>query len=136
MKISNAPAVKREAEEESGKREKKPCFRWCHTVPVVLVPDRPTKDDAGRALLLLRQAFWTFPFADADLIPDGTLDLSQPPRLDESTHLVAPMTSVSHPAFSTKRQTYRAPVPARGFWSGALAERAPCHDGPAMTMMS
>jgi hypothetical protein len=78
---------------------------WCHSVPAVLVPDQPTKDDAQRALLVLRQAFWTFPFEDAQTVFDGTLevnvvDLSQPPRLDESTHLAALMTSVCRPCLS------------------------------------
>jgi putative DNA primase/helicase len=78
---------------------------WCHNVPALLVPPRPTKDDAERALLVLRQQFSTFPFADADLIPEGAdgvavVDLSQPPRLDESTHLAALMTSVCRPCLS------------------------------------
>jgi len=75
---------------------------WCHSIPAVEIPERPTKDDAQQALLVLRQAFWTFPFSDAATVFDGTLrvnvvDLSQPPNLDESTHLVALMTAVCRP---------------------------------------
>src|SRR5262249_8397536 len=75
---------------------------WCHSIPAVEIPERPTKDDAQQALLVLRQAFWTFPFSDAATVFDRTLrvnvvDLSQPPNLDESTHLVALMTAVCRP---------------------------------------
>jgi RepB DNA-primase from phage plasmid len=72
---------------------------WCHDVPDVSVPDRPTREDAQKALLTLRQAFSTFPYGDAAMLHDATgnvdvVDLSHPPGLDESTHLVALMTSV------------------------------------------
>jgi hypothetical protein len=78
---------------------------WCHAIPTVAVPERPTKDDAQKALLILRRAFWTFPFSDARMIASRELkvsvvDLSQPPQLDESTHLVALMTLVCRPCLS------------------------------------
>ena len=44
---------------------------WCHGVPDVSVPLRPTKQDAERALLTLREAFCTFPFGDAAMVPDA-----------------------------------------------------------------
>jgi putative DNA primase/helicase len=72
---------------------------WCHDVPDIVVPERPTKEEAQRALLVLRQAFQTFPFGDAVRFRDESLgvdvlDLAHQPQLDESTHLVALMTSV------------------------------------------
>jgi putative DNA primase/helicase len=78
---------------------------WCHSIPALTIIDRPTRDDAQRALLVLRQAFWTFPFGDANMIFDGTLgvnvvNLSEPAGLDESTHLVALMTSVCRACLS------------------------------------
>lgn len=70
---------------------------WCHNVPNVALPDRPTEGDARAALQRLRERFRTFPFADCKRIAEGELqvvDLSQPPGLDESTFLVALMTAV------------------------------------------
>ena len=78
---------------------------WCHGVPSPLVPHRPTKDEAERALLLLRQTFCTFPFDDAAMTRDAArgvdvVDLTALPQLDESTHLVALMTSVCRACLS------------------------------------
>jgi hypothetical protein len=38
---------------------------YCHRLPDIAVPDRPTRADAEAALLQLRRAFRTLPFADA-----------------------------------------------------------------------
>jgi hypothetical protein len=75
---------------------------WCHGVPSVAVSEKPTMDEAQQALLLLRQAYSTFPFGNAVMLPDpvrgiDVVDLSSPPQLDESTHLAALMTSVCRP---------------------------------------
>ena len=37
---------------------------WCHNVPELSIPERPTEADARAALLRLRRFFRTFPFAD------------------------------------------------------------------------
>ena len=44
---------------------------WCEKVPDLtgLIPDRPTKDCAAKALLLIREAFKTFCFADSETRP-------------------------------------------------------------------
>jgi hypothetical protein len=73
---------------------------WCHDVPGVSVPEHPTKEDAEKAFLMLRQTFGTFPFGDAVMVHDAArkveiVDLDHPPGLDESTHLVAIMTAVA-----------------------------------------
>jgi len=72
---------------------------WCHDIPDVMVPDKPTKSDAERALRRLRQFFRTFPFADAARLHDPDLavevvDLSKPAGLDESSFLAALVTAV------------------------------------------
>lgn len=71
---------------------------WCCTMPNLPVPAAPSEADARAALRLLRQAFRTFPFADAVRAGDPTLgievvDPSRPPGRDESAFLVALMTA-------------------------------------------
>ena len=72
---------------------------WCCKVPQVLVPPHCSRDEAGAALLLLRDAFKTFPFADAVRRHDPILgvdlvDLNNPPGRDESAMLTALLTAV------------------------------------------
>ena len=67
---------------------------WCESVPDValLVPAKPTIDQAAAALMVVRDAFKTFCFADAKTIVIGgvtVVDLSQPPGMDESSFLVS-----------------------------------------------
>ena len=67
---------------------------WCESVPDVasLVPAKPTIDQAAAALMVVRDAFKTFCFADAKTIVIGgvtVVDLSQPPGIDESSFLVS-----------------------------------------------
>jgi hypothetical protein len=66
---------------------------WCYKVPNVVVPDRPTQDDALRALNFLRTVFRTFPFADGERITDPDLGV-EVPGLDESSFLVGLITAV------------------------------------------
>ena len=76
---------------------------WCENIPDVadLVPAKPTKDDAARALAVIRETFQTFPFEDASAIDAGngvrTVDLKKPPGLDESAFLCSLMTGVCRP---------------------------------------
>ena len=72
---------------------------WCYKVPTVAVVDRPTQDDALRALNFLRRVFRTFPFADGERITDPDLGVEvisaeQKPGLDESSFLVGLITAV------------------------------------------
>src|SRR5262249_49913839 len=72
---------------------------WCHNIPNITVPTKPTKDDAKQALMLLRTFFRTFPFTDAARLYDQKLtveiiDLTQPAGLDESSFLAALLTAV------------------------------------------
>jgi hypothetical protein len=75
---------------------------WCARVPILTMPDQPSRKEAEAALRLLRERFRTFPFADASRKKDARLDLEvldvdQPPGLDESTFLVALLTAVCRP---------------------------------------
>ena len=70
---------------------------WCHNIPEINVPQRPTEMDARAALLRLRTFFQSFPFADSvRVVKNGMFvtDLSQPAGLDESVFLVALITAV------------------------------------------
>jgi putative DNA primase/helicase len=72
---------------------------WCHKIPNITVPAKPTESEAKRALTRLRQFFRTFPFADAARLHDRDLaveivDLSKPAGLDESSFLAALLTAV------------------------------------------
>ena len=72
---------------------------WCHNIPALGIPERPSKQQAKAALDRLRFAFRTFPFADSESLTDPVLgvpvvDLSKPAGLDESTFLAALLTGV------------------------------------------
>ncbi len=73
---------------------------WCARIPALpLLQESPTKLDAEVALSKLREAFRTFPFADATCRSDASLnvevvDVGKPPGLDESTFLSALLTAV------------------------------------------
>lgn len=76
---------------------------WCERIPVVDVPERPTKDEARVALQGLRLQLRTFAFADAPRValpgcPVPVADVAQPPGLDESAALVALLTAVCRPS--------------------------------------
>jgi hypothetical protein len=76
---------------------------WCCKVPALSVPERPGLEDARAALRLLRQAFRTFPFADAARKYDPVLrveivDPEVPPGRDESAFLAALLTAISRPS--------------------------------------
>jgi hypothetical protein len=99
-----------------------PCM-WCEKIPDLsgLIPDQPTKDDAAKALLLIRETFKTFCFADAlttyapydapyfpreekfeiDKLKSIELlvvDTATAPGLDESAFLAGLMTAVCRPS--------------------------------------
>ena len=58
----------------------------------LLVPDNPTMDQATAALIVVRDAFKTFCFADAKTVTIAgvtIVDLSHQPGMDESSFLVS-----------------------------------------------
>jgi hypothetical protein len=76
---------------------------WCERIPDLasFVPDRPTRGDAEAALVVLRDTFRTFCFADAAMVEkDGValVDLDQAPGMDESAFLTALLTAVCRPS--------------------------------------
>jgi hypothetical protein len=74
---------------------------YCHGVPTVTVSERPTREQAAAAVLTIRSAFRTFPFADSARRYDrglSVVDLDQPIGLDESAFLAALLTAVCRPS--------------------------------------
>jgi putative DNA primase/helicase len=72
---------------------------WCCGVPRLTLPAQASHADAEAALAELRQAFRTFPFADAPRRWDSSLaievvDIACPPERDESAFLHALLTAV------------------------------------------
>jgi CHC2 zinc finger len=72
---------------------------WCHSIPDVAIPAKPTKGEAERALRKVRGFFRTFAFADAARLydPDLGVEIVDPTRsagLDESSFLAALLTAV------------------------------------------
>jgi hypothetical protein len=70
---------------------------WCHNVPEVDIPERPTEEQAKDALLTLRRAFRTFPFADGERKEENKIqvtNLENPAGINESAFLVALLTAV------------------------------------------
>ena len=78
---------------------------WLENVPDLtgIIPERPTKDQAATALRLIRAAFSTFCYADADTLygdhaPVAVVDINKPPGKDESGFLTALLTAVCRPS--------------------------------------
>jgi hypothetical protein len=101
---------------------------WCERVPDVgdLVPLRPTRAQAEAALALIRDAFKTFCFADAETIKESgvsIVDLSKQPGLDESSFLTALLGAVCRPClwFAPGALFRGAPYSGSGAGKGKLA---------------
>jgi hypothetical protein len=74
---------------------------WCEPVADLSVPIMPTRSQAETALLLLRTAFRTFPFAGSPMVPDGdifVIDINKPPSAAESAFLAALLTACCRPS--------------------------------------
>jgi hypothetical protein len=77
---------------------------WCENMPDVagIVPLKPNKDAAAKALLLIRNTFRTFCFADAVMKSEGggvmAVDTEKPPGMDESSFLAALLTAPCRPS--------------------------------------
>jgi hypothetical protein len=72
---------------------------WCCKVPQLRIPEHPRLEDARAALRSLREAFKTFPFADAvrrydPILGVEVVDLEHSPGRDESAFLVALLTAI------------------------------------------
>jgi hypothetical protein len=79
----------------------RPHAMWCEPVPDLRVPIRPTRSQADAALLLLRTAFRTFPFAGSPTVSHGdifVIDVNKPPSAAESAFLAALLTACCRPS--------------------------------------
>ena len=103
---------------------------WRENVPDLsgYVPDQPTTDDAASALLLIRETFKTFCFADAETMEDcairtGVVNTSVPPNKDESGFLAALLTAVCRPSLHLSPGVLlrAAPMSGTGAGKGLLA---------------
>jgi hypothetical protein len=103
---------------------------WCERIPDLnsRVPSRPTREQAAAALLLIRETFKTFCFADAETIDDDqygvpVVDTAKPPGKDESAFLVALMTAVCRPSLHLAPGVLlrAAPMSGAGAGKGLLA---------------
>ena len=99
--ITTAPLLRHDGTIISSKGYDPASGMWCEKVPDLAgqVPERPSKEEAAAALRSIRDAFKTFCFADAQTVPDpemglAVVDVTQPPRQDESGFLAALVTAV------------------------------------------
>jgi hypothetical protein len=107
---------------------------WCENVPDLsgLVPARPTREEAAAALLALRTAFRTFPFADAEMVHDEgqpvpMVDISKPPGADESGFLVGLLTAAARSSLHLAPGMLLTAAPMSGAGAGkGLLARCTC----------
>jgi hypothetical protein len=76
---------------------------YCHGIPEIAVPERPTREQAQIALQTIRNTFRTFPFADAARRHDvvlgvDTVDHGEPIGIDETSFVCALLTAVCRPS--------------------------------------
>jgi hypothetical protein len=76
---------------------------YCHGIPEIAVPERPTHEQAQAALQTIRDTFRTFPFADAARRHDVALgvdivDHGKPIGIDETSFVCALLTAVCRPS--------------------------------------
>ena len=103
---------------------------WCENIPALvgLVSEWPTRREAAAALLLIRDTFKTFCFADAETIYDAYLgvaivDVGKPPGADESAFLASLLTAVCRPSLHLAPGLLlrAAPLSGAGTGKGLLA---------------
>ena len=96
--ITTAPILKNDGSIRIASGYDRETGLWCHNIPDLNIPERPTEADARAALHRVRRFFRTFPFADGARLPDAEQaevnDLERSPGLDESIFLVALLTAV------------------------------------------
>jgi hypothetical protein len=127
--IAAAPLLREDGTISSGEGYEPISGMWREDVPDLtgLIPDRPTKDDAARALRLVRETFKTFCFADAETIDDAAgvavVATSVAPGRDESAFLVALLTAVCRPSLPLAPGVLlrAAPMSGAGAGKGLLA---------------
>jgi hypothetical protein len=103
--ICTAPLLKSDGTVQMAEGYDSTTGLWCAKFPPIRLSSNPTRDDAQAALLHVRQAFRTFPFADALRRVDDALGVDvvlfdRPPSLDESSFITGLMTAVCRPSLS------------------------------------
>jgi hypothetical protein len=101
--ISTGPLLSRDGGIRSTEGYDEDTDLWCWRVPELRLAVRPSRHDAELALRLIRQAFRTFPFADATRKRDPELghevvDTSTLPEQDESAFLAGLLTACCRPS--------------------------------------
>jgi hypothetical protein len=128
--IASAPMLSEDGAISSGEGYDASSGIWQEDVPDVsnLIPISPNHDDAQAALLLLRETFATFCFADAQTVIDPVtkitkIDLAFQPGRDESAFLVALLTAVCRPSLHLAPGIllHAAPLSGAGAGKGLLA---------------
>src|SRR5262249_1538445 len=132
--ISTAPILRHDGSIrwEQGYDKHSGLFCDCD-LPALSLPDRPSRDDAERALATLRRPFRTHAFADRQTVSEVMLNgepttvevvgLSKSPGKDESAFLVALLTAVARPSLPlAPAVVLRAPaISGAGTGKGLLA---------------
>jgi hypothetical protein len=91
--ISSAPLLDDDGSIRCGQGYDPSSGMWLENVPdlAALVPARPTREDAARALRLIRETFKTFCFADAETVENSNglriVNVELPPGKDKSAFL-------------------------------------------------
>ena len=128
--IASAPLLLEDGTINSSQGYDRATGMWCENVPDVagLVPERPTREEAAAALLLIRETFKTFCFADAETIQLAAggvaiVDTSKRPGRDEFAFLVALLTAVCRPSLHLAPGFLlrAAPISGAGAGKGLLA---------------
>ncbi|MGC2409401.1 MAG: hypothetical protein WA441_05260 [Methyloceanibacter sp.] len=76
---------------------------WCANVPAIEIAPAPSLQEVHAALRMIREAFYTFPFANAATV-DGSrpgvpvIDLSASPAFDETALIAALLTAICRPS--------------------------------------
>ena len=97
--ITTAPILGNEGSIRSAEGYDKATGIYCTNVPQLNVPEAPTREQAADSLLMLRQAFRTFPFSDAERVNDPELgvdviDQNSPMGHDESAFINGLLTAI------------------------------------------
>ena len=97
--ISTAPILADDGSIREAEGYDKATGIYCLNVPQLSVPENPTGEQAAASLLILRQAFRTFPFSDAERVKDRQLgvdviDHNAPMGHDESAFINGLLTGI------------------------------------------
>ncbi|MGC1348062.1 MAG: hypothetical protein WA863_18645 [Methyloceanibacter sp.] len=132
--IASAPFLKDDGTINSSEGYDLESGMWCENMPDLagVVSERPTKKEAEDALLLIRETFKTFCYADAEIFNDAdeiaVVDISKRPGRDESSFLVALLTAVCRPSLHLAPGVLMRAAPMSGAGTGkGLLARCICN---------